>query len=220
MTDQGNKKAKYYDHPVNECIRVLVNAKNISELAEYLKISPDAVNQWRAGYTRPSIDKLGEIAKFFGVTTDYLLGVTPDNIPNLDVRAVVEKTRLTKSAIERLLWWAKDERYDPKITTTRTGEEDDEDFMETMETETHLAPGIKMLRVASMLIEHDLFWNSIDSLLGARVFDLMTSRFGNLEITELPGKKSLRAGDIADFHCQKAIREMTKLVEEVRCAKD
>jgi len=100
--EQGNKNAKHYDHPINQRLRELVNAQNIGELAQRLDVTQDAVNQWRAGYTRPDIDKLGKISTFFGVTTDYLLGISKDSIPDLEARAIVDKTGLSKQALDVL----------------------------------------------------------------------------------------------------------------------
>lgn len=44
-----------------------------AELARQLKISPSTVGMYEQGRREPSADLLVEIAKLFGVTTDYLL---------------------------------------------------------------------------------------------------------------------------------------------------
>jgi len=45
------------------------------EVAKRMKVSPSAVNLWEAGKTQPSAEDLADIARWFKVTTDWLLGV-------------------------------------------------------------------------------------------------------------------------------------------------
>ena len=45
------------------------------ELADKLSVSDSTIIRWENGTMVPTIDKLYEIAKFFGVTADYLLGL-------------------------------------------------------------------------------------------------------------------------------------------------
>lgn len=49
------------------------------ELANILKISPQALSGYENGYREPDYDILCRIADFFGVTTDYLLHREPDS---------------------------------------------------------------------------------------------------------------------------------------------
>lgn len=48
------------------------------ELAKAIYISPSAISQYENGRTRPSRDNLETIAKYFNVSTDYLLGTSPN----------------------------------------------------------------------------------------------------------------------------------------------
>ena len=60
----------------NEILKGLRKAKNISQgvLAEKLNISLKTVSHWETGYTEPSITQLIEIADYFEVSLDELLG--------------------------------------------------------------------------------------------------------------------------------------------------
>lgn len=60
----------------NEILKGLRKAKNISQgvLAEKLNISLKTVSHWKTGYTEPSITQLIEIADYFEVSFDELLG--------------------------------------------------------------------------------------------------------------------------------------------------
>ena len=48
------------------------------ELADKLQTSNSAVCDWEKGRTQPDLQTLVQIAALFGVTTDYLLGVSDD----------------------------------------------------------------------------------------------------------------------------------------------
>lgn len=49
---------------------------NQYELAEKLNISQSAITKWERDATVPTADNIILIAKFFNVTSDYLLGLT------------------------------------------------------------------------------------------------------------------------------------------------
>ena len=74
----------------------------ITALADKLEISRQAVSQYQDGSTQPNLQSLAEIAKYFGVSTDWLLGLTDVRTPNMDVRAIANYTHLSDKAIERL----------------------------------------------------------------------------------------------------------------------
>ena len=52
------------------------------EVAAHLNISPGAYGSWESGRTRPDIASLPEIADYFEVSVDYVLGHTVDNQGN------------------------------------------------------------------------------------------------------------------------------------------
>lgn len=53
------------------------------ELAKRLSVSKQAVSNWENDNIQPSIEMLMRMARIFGVTTDYLLGL--ENSPSLNV---------------------------------------------------------------------------------------------------------------------------------------
>lgn len=60
---------------LNEVIKKLRTAHNLTqvELASALGVSKQCVSNWENDYIQPSIEMLIKIAKYFKVTTDYLL---------------------------------------------------------------------------------------------------------------------------------------------------
>ena len=43
------------------------------QLADKLNLSLQSISKWESGQSQPEIDKIVELSKFFGVTTDFLL---------------------------------------------------------------------------------------------------------------------------------------------------
>ncbi|QLL77746.1 helix-turn-helix domain-containing protein [Ligilactobacillus saerimneri] len=64
------------DRVLGSRIRELRKNKGLrqAELASLLHVSQQAVGSWETGRTAPGADTLNELADYFGVTTDYLLG--------------------------------------------------------------------------------------------------------------------------------------------------
>ena len=71
---------------LNENIKSLRLSYNLSqvELASALGVSKQCISNWENDYIQPSVEMRIKIAKYFNVTTDYLLGLTGDNTVNMD----------------------------------------------------------------------------------------------------------------------------------------
>lgn len=66
---------------ISEKIRKLRNDFSISQvtLAKELGVTKQCVSNWENDNILPSIEMLIKIAKYFNVSTDYLLDISPDN---------------------------------------------------------------------------------------------------------------------------------------------
>lgn len=71
---------------LNENIRRLRLARNINqiELARALHVSKQCISNWENDNIQPSIEMLVKIAKFFDVSTDYLLDLDTENRITVD----------------------------------------------------------------------------------------------------------------------------------------
>lgn len=54
------------------------------QLAQKLGVTKQTVSNWENDNIQPSIDMLIKLSKIFNASTDYLLGLTPTNIINVD----------------------------------------------------------------------------------------------------------------------------------------
>ena len=59
-----------------ECLRFLRKSNDLGQdkLAEALNISAKTISHWKTWYTEPSISQLIQLADFFDVTLDELMG--------------------------------------------------------------------------------------------------------------------------------------------------
>lgn len=75
---------------INEMIRKLRKDFNISqvELASKLGVTKQCVSNWENDNILPSIEMLIKIAKYFNVSTDYLLGISSEK--TLDVSGLTD----------------------------------------------------------------------------------------------------------------------------------
>lgn len=46
------------------------------ELGEYIRYSDTAIRKWELGQARPNIEVAAELAEFFNVSLDWLVGLT------------------------------------------------------------------------------------------------------------------------------------------------
>ena len=81
---------------LSQRIHELRTARGISQvkLGEILGVSKQSVSNWENDNILPSVEMLIKLAKFFNVSTDYLLGLDSDN--------VIDVTGLTNSEIAHI----------------------------------------------------------------------------------------------------------------------
>ena len=92
-----------YDSDFPIVLRKLLQKTTQDKLAEHCGVARQSVAQWKDGKTKPDIYYLGKIADFFEVSTDYLLGLTPHDTPNVETRAIAEKLGLSEKAINNFI---------------------------------------------------------------------------------------------------------------------
>ena len=87
------------------------NCKMTQEtLGEKLGVSKNAISYWESGDTQPSIEIIVKLADIFKVSTDYLLGIQLDNLPEIDkIKKILKEAGmmagddLTKEELEKAL---------------------------------------------------------------------------------------------------------------------
>lgn len=99
-----SKDYPHYDEPFPNRIRDLLAQTNTpaQTLGDYLGISQQAVNLYCFGETKPTVERLVKIAKYFGVTTDYLLGLSEVKSYEIETQAASKRYGLSEQALQKL----------------------------------------------------------------------------------------------------------------------
>lgn len=74
----------------------------MEEMAQAFSTTRQTVRNWQNGETIPDAKSICYIASFFSVTADYLLGLSDVKTPNIEVRAIADRTGLKEDAIIQL----------------------------------------------------------------------------------------------------------------------
>ena len=76
-----------------QTLKTLRKKKGVSQkdLAFFLSVSNKTVSKWEKGITSPDLSLLPPLAKYFGVSTDYLLGQSEEKQPGSAPRAVSDE---------------------------------------------------------------------------------------------------------------------------------
>ena len=76
--------------------------KALAQWGAIFHTTRQTISNWQTGESVPDIIKLADIAQYFGVSTDYLLGLSDTKSPDASAKAAVEYTGLSEEAVERL----------------------------------------------------------------------------------------------------------------------
>lgn len=103
----GRKKTKAddvsarYNKPFAQRLRVLIgeSGKSHAEIAQHFGVSRQGVGKWANGETTPDIETIVNIAEYFGISTDYLLGRTDIKSPDTTKQAVCNYLDLSESSL-------------------------------------------------------------------------------------------------------------------------
>lgn len=95
----GVDKKRVSEYPAN-ILSVLIT--DSQALAEHLQCSSQAINQFKNGTSRPSLENLCKIARYYGVTTDYLLGLSHVSTVDRSFRSACDYTGLSPKAVNIL----------------------------------------------------------------------------------------------------------------------
>jgi transcriptional regulator with XRE-family HTH domain len=73
------------------------------KLAESVGVTRQSVAQWKDGQTKPDVHYLRKISEFFGVSCDYLIGMTDVRSLETELQAVAKFTWLSEKALGGLM---------------------------------------------------------------------------------------------------------------------
>lgn len=104
MPRKQNTSSDNFNTALPSKLRTLLKDRNVTqqELADYLGKTRQIISKYADGSCAPDWQTIVKIAEFFGVSADYLLGLTECASNNTDLRAVCDYTGLSEKAIQAL----------------------------------------------------------------------------------------------------------------------
>jgi len=101
---QQSREPKFYDDVLNCRLRELLDSKKTrtEDFAKAVSVSSSAVRMWYNGYSRPDMEKIPEICKYFDVSADWLLGLSDTQSVDIELRDICKKTGLSENALLNL----------------------------------------------------------------------------------------------------------------------
>ena len=85
-----------------ECHPKTGDKTTYAALAAHLNVKNQSVSQWTRGETIPDTKHLAPIARYFGVSVDWLLGLSPIKRGDASVQSIHKATGLSEEAIKTL----------------------------------------------------------------------------------------------------------------------
>lgn len=67
------------------------SGKSINAIEKIIGLTQGTISNWKSGKNKPSLDAVSKIADYFGVSVDYLLGKTANNVYPVDSITVFEE---------------------------------------------------------------------------------------------------------------------------------
>lgn len=100
MANNNSQEKNPFWGIVGQRINTLIAESNSSqkELAEHLGLKPNIISYWCSGARRPDIEQIAKIAKYFDVTSDYLLGLSDISSTDGDTITFCKETGLNETA--------------------------------------------------------------------------------------------------------------------------
>lgn len=87
---------------LSELVKARKNEIGKEQLANDLDVSKRIIELWEAQQSRPDIERLKDLAEYFGVTVDYLVGKSDNITPTLEDEIAIERYGLSSMALNEL----------------------------------------------------------------------------------------------------------------------
>ena len=101
---------------IGQRLYALRNTANISQqaVADTIGVKRETINQWESGTRQIKAEHIISLAKFFQVSSDYILGLTESKQQEQEIREAQSRLGLEDGTVELLTNYTTQERRNPK----------------------------------------------------------------------------------------------------------
>ena len=99
MSRQAIKLDRTYAFPSRFIQLCSQEQKTLDDWGNTFGVTRQTITNWQLGESAPNVIALAKIAEHFGVSTDYLLGLSDTRNPDVSARAAVAYTGLSEKAV-------------------------------------------------------------------------------------------------------------------------
>ncbi len=86
-----------------ERMRELRGDRSLDDVAQQIGLNRATLGYYETGKRHPDAEILKRIADFYGVSLDYLVGISETKTRDIDIQSIAEKTGLSEKAVEKLI---------------------------------------------------------------------------------------------------------------------
>lgn len=137
----------------------LREARNITqqELADAIGITRQSLSHYEMNERTVNAETIYQIAEFFGVSADYLLGLTDNMTTHTDLKAVCDYTGLDENAVKSIVNFNKNRQENEKAVFNQLLTDISQKKISQYEPDIKISPYGYMARLISVLIStnHD-----------------------------------------------------------------
>lgn len=106
--DEGTKNVQdQMNRPLAVSIRTLIDTRdggNGEILRKFLGCTQQSISNYRLGISTPKTETLIKIAQFYGVSMDWMYGLSETSSPNIEDQAICKRTGLSEAALKNILF--------------------------------------------------------------------------------------------------------------------
>lgn len=202
-------------YPFPTRLRALMEDRGVTQkaLAAALGVRPQTVSLYCQGQSFPDVNRLADLARFFGVSSDYLTGISEIPSQDADIQTACRTTGLSADAVSQLQVLSEHHEMDAFGASVMGAASDLISSMEFLQ----IATNVTAIRSLGAAAERDENPDTMMEFLYRQLVPLYTSlESGNrIDALEYASVKSLiaflsREGDGAKQKLRSALQEREK----------
>ncbi|MBQ3162172.1 MAG: helix-turn-helix transcriptional regulator [Oscillospiraceae bacterium] len=199
---------------IGQRIDEILKLRNLKQkdLAEHLKVKDNTISYFCSGKRTPNTTQIIEIAKYLNVTTDYLLGLSPNSTTDMELIDVCNYTGLSESNVKFLNKLNELKKVNKKYMLNVEGDKNQYTEIEYIDIISELLSGLNEDRSIVVDISEAAMLNeSTDFELLSKISNMISDNFPNVNNSDF---KILSGYDYKKFYSQEIQLKVNSLISQ------